>query len=154
MFDSKHPIKAQRVVSMRELAQSAARLIAEVERDSSIFVRSRHGQMVAVIGPLPGRTVVEFVGKDPPPFVDEEVEMDPQWADLDEQHMAVLRTALQSHPMPFGVDGMPIPVNRLGAALGGLELSGLIERIGAGRRLTREGLAAARWLDSRDGAPS
>lgn len=154
MREPNHPIRADRVVSMRELAQSAARLIAEIEQDGSVFVLSRHGRMVAVLAPLPERTIVEFEGEVAPQVIEVEGEPDPRWDELDECETVILLTALESYPMPFGVGGLSLPVNRLGAALGGLELRGFIERIGAGRRLTREGLAAARWLDSRDAAPS
>jgi hypothetical protein len=55
--------------------------------------------------------------------------------------------------MPFGLGGMPFDASSLTVAATKLELKGLIEPIGAGRKITRRGLAAARWLDSTEAAP-
>lgn len=146
MFDPKRAVRATRPVSMRDLSRSAGALIDEIEQNGSVFVLSRHGQMVAVLAPLPERTVVEFTGTEWPEEIEEEIEADPEWGDLDDIRRAVLRCAAAAHPMPFGLNEMPFGASELAVAVGRLELDGLIERSLAGRRLTRDGLAAARWL--------
>jgi antitoxin (DNA-binding transcriptional repressor) of toxin-antitoxin stability system len=148
MFDPKGAVKATRPVSMRELSRSAGMLIDEIEQNGSIFVLSRHGRMVAVLAPLPERTVIEFTGTEWPEEIEQEAEIDLKWRDLDEIQRTIFREALDAHPMPFGIGGLPFPPSPLAIALGTLELRGLVERIGAGRKLTPKGLTAARWLDS------
>lgn len=150
MFDPKRAIRASRPVSMRDLSRSAGALIDEIELNGSVFVLSRHGRMVAVLAPLPERTVVEFKGSEWPAEVEADIAPEATWSELDDIERAVLRSAAEAHPMPFGLNGMPFAASELGRALGRLELDGFIERSLSGRRLTREGLAAARWLDSLD----
>jgi hypothetical protein len=151
-------VKASRAVSARELAKGARSLIDEIERDGSVFVLSRYGRMVAVLAPIPERTILEFSGpgwndEDEDCAAPDELADPPDGLVLDEIQRAVLRNAAQAHPMPFGVGGMPFDVSSLAVALTKLERKGLIGRIGAGRKLTRDGLAAARWLDSAEAAP-
>jgi antitoxin (DNA-binding transcriptional repressor) of toxin-antitoxin stability system len=56
-------IKASRAVSLRELSRKIAPLVDEVELEGSVFVLSRYGRMVAVLAPIPERTVLEFSGR-------------------------------------------------------------------------------------------
>jgi hypothetical protein len=57
-------------------------------------------------------------------------------------------------PWQRGLLEVDVDVSRYAIAMSELELGHQIERIGAGWKLTKKGLAAARWLDSQRAAPS
>jgi len=131
-------------------------LIDEIERDGSVFVLSRYGRMVAVLAPLPDRTILEFSG---PGWAEEtanheDIEPQPEWLNFDDAQRAILREGAEKYPMPFGLSGLGFDVRRVAIAMVRLELEGLIDRMIGGQKLTRAGVAAARWLDTEDGARS
>ena len=111
--------------------------------------------MVAFLAPLPERTIIEFQGREWREGIEDDPEIQPGWKDLGLVERAILRSALANHPMPWqpGAIVGDFDVSRVGQAIGRLDVGGFIERIGAGRRLTARGLAAARWLDSEDRTP-
>ena len=150
-------IKAKRSVSVRELQRSAASLVDDVELHGSLFVLSRYGRMVAVLAPIPERTVLEFGGRNwPDPRVEEEtnrVEIREEWAELDDAQRTVLRHAAADHPARLYISGVTLPVSPLNVAVSRLELMGLLERVVGGWKATVDGLAAARWLDRAEAAP-
>jgi antitoxin (DNA-binding transcriptional repressor) of toxin-antitoxin stability system len=150
-------IKASRAVSLRELTRKIAPLVDEVELHGSLFVLSRYGRMVAVLAPIPERTVLEFAGRDwPEPDFEEvtdRVEVREGWAELSAAQRIVLRRAAEGHPSRLRASEVSLPASSLGAAIGRLELVGLLERVVGGWKATVGGLAAARWLDSVEAAP-
>ena len=157
MFDPMETVKASRAVGLRELVRTARSLIDEIEMNGSVFVISKYGRMVAVLAPVPERTMVEFLGPglgDGARVVERPIEARPEWAELDNLQCRILRTALGNHPMPWqrallDDDNEDAPDARsLSIAQTCIELGGYMERSGSGWKLTREGLAAARWLDS------
>src|SRR5437870_5791381 len=149
MFDPKETVKAARAVTLRELVRTAGSLIDEIEMHGNVFALSKYGRMVAL---------VEFIG----PGLDDDVKvhegpMDarPEWLELDHLQRRILQTAWGNHPMPwqtallYGDESEPAPdPSTLGRGLVGIELRRLMERIGSGWNLTRDGVAAARWLDT------
>ena len=154
------PVRAARAVSVKELSRGVAAVIKEVEFDGHVVVVSRRGTMVALVTPLPERTVVEF--RSEPRTTDddlEEVIEDPASIPvLEPLAKKLLAAALAAHPMPVALGGFAYDescgASAAAVAFGQLELEGFIENGMRGRRLTREGLKVARWLDSRDEAPS
>lgn len=123
--------------------------MGDVERTGEAVLVGRYGRIVAALVPLPERTVLELHGAGSSEAANEdepEAQILPEWADLDDAARMVLGRALEAHPMPFGLEGLPPPASKTGAALGSLEMLGLILRDWSGKRLTKEGLVAARWL--------
>ena len=156
MFDPKEPVRARRAIAVRDLARSAGSLINEIERDESVFVVSRYGRMVAVLAPLPERTIVEVCGQPEPsshlprygdlPEADSEPE--PEWLDLSPLGQEILLDALDAAPMPFILNDHAARhgARETGIEYSGLELGGYVETNERGRRLTERGLAAAGWI--------
>jgi len=138
------------------LARSPGALIDEVEWNGEIFVLSRHGRMVAILAPLPERTVVEISGPEPRQRLDRgdylklqtEAEQEPDWLDLSPIGREILLDALDAAPMPFILNDHAARhgARETGIEYSGLELGGYVETNERGRRLTERGLAAARWI--------
>jgi len=142
-MDKMRAIKAKRSVSVRELQRCAASLVDEVELHGSLFVLSRYGRMVAVLAPIPERTVLEFNGRDwPQPDFEEaadHVEIRGQWAELTDEQRIVLRHAAKDHPSRLHASAVSLPAGPLGAAIGRLELAGFLERVVGGWKATADG---------------
>lgn len=155
-------VRARRAVSARELARSTGALLKEVELDEAVFVVGTRGRMVALLMPLPERTLVEVSGSAYGESRDDDVESEfrPEWLELS----AVQRDAISmaaSAPTGFlSLSGLSSRYDPPTAAIAvsGLELGGFLKRAAGGLRITVGGRAAAEWLkrdlDSRDAAPS
>lgn len=106
LFDTSFPIEASGAVAVRGLARSASAILNRVERDGEVIAVRRFGRLVAVLAPLPERLVVRFENDPPPtrpePRIDVEI---PEWLADSQPAQAILRHALQNHPMPYGIDG-------------------------------------------------
>lgn len=161
LFDPARPVKANRAVSVRELARDTAALIAAIERDGTVIALSRYGRMVALLTPLPDRIAVEFAGSDPRPDAAEQdasIAVRPEWLELGPVAENILLHAAENHPMPFEFGNLPHAGGALLGAMTRLEMAGLVKRFCPGNRLTSEGLATAtalrRRLDTDGNAPS
>jgi antitoxin (DNA-binding transcriptional repressor) of toxin-antitoxin stability system len=150
-------VKAKRAVSVRELQRSAAHLVNEVELEDAAFVLCRYGRMVALLCPIPDRTVLEFSGPErPPPDLEpttDHAETREEWAELSDEQRIVLHHAAGVHPSNLHLSTVPLPPSPIAVAVGSLEIAGLMERTLRGWTATAAGLAAARWLDSEEAAP-
>lgn len=146
------PVRANRVVSMRELARSAAALVDEIELNGSVFAIGRRGRMVALLTPLSERTIVEFAGPGMGEAIEAEpeVEIFPEWLEMGTVANDILLRALETYPRTFSIEGLGHEAGELAISFSRLELAGLTDRtITGGRKLTPEGLATARLLASR-----
>jgi antitoxin (DNA-binding transcriptional repressor) of toxin-antitoxin stability system len=163
VFDPSEPIRAARVVSVRDLARAPGEVIDDVEWNGGLVVLSRRGRMAAILAPLPERTIVEIVGPerdDPRPLgsstAGEPEPPDPEWLALPSIKRDILTSALGNHPMPFSLNDLAARhgVRDTSVNVSQLELDGYVERGRRGNRLTGRGVDAARWLAREQAAAS
>jgi hypothetical protein len=144
-------VRAQRTVSVRDLARGAGKMIDEIELNRSAFVLSRYGRMVALICPLPERTVVEITGPPEPGARAEEeapTEEPDRWRHFDDVQKLLLARGLDAYPKSFSLEGTGFDASKVAVAFSNLELAGLAD-LERGRRLTQLGYEAARWVGAR-----
>jgi antitoxin (DNA-binding transcriptional repressor) of toxin-antitoxin stability system len=150
-FDPEKLVRAQRVVSVRDLARGSGKIIDEVERNEAVFVLGRHGRMVALITPLPERTIVEIEGRDwlsaQKDAEQVRVDVPDAWKMFTEIDRAILATGLDHYPTVFPLSELAKRgTSAVSVRLTHLEMDDLVERTFVGRRLTAEGREAAMWV--------
>jgi len=141
-------VRARRTVSIRELARAAGALLNEIELEDAVFVVGRHGRMVALLSPLPERTVVEVIGSPRDHATEAELEVRSEWLELSTVQRDAISMAASA---PTGFLSLNSLCSRydpttVAIAANGLELGGLLEMTYGGRRITAQGRAAAEWL--------
>jgi len=162
MFDPKEPVRANRAISVRDLARAPRVVLDEVEWNGEIVVLTRHGRMAAILAPLPDRTLVE-VSADPAKRRAADTEHttspaenpEPEWLELTSLQREILIQCLENHPMPFSLNDLARRhgVRDASINVSALEMDGYIDRSIRGNRLTPGGVAAARWLAAQDAGP-
>ena len=153
--DTSFPLEltAARCVSFRELSRSTADLVGEIERDGKIFALSRYGRLVALLVPLPERVILTFDDASPSQMGRVQDQADAR-IDLDALDLSELACEflIDASSTPTGFWHAPdsafmTDARQLFRTLLDLDSKGLTEFFSAkGRRITKEGRAAARVL--------